>query len=101
MTREDGGAGKAPREGKRIAEDEAKACRKDRLLGTRQESENTSTIFADAMRLQFPPERIAAADDTRPFPEGKFVYDVAVSHNRFGWRRFGGMLDFRKERKSG
>ena len=67
MTREDGGTGKASREGKRIAKDEAKARGKDRLLGTRQESENTSTIFADAMRLRFPPERIAAADDTRPF----------------------------------
>ena len=38
-----------------------------RLLWRRQESENTSTIFSDAVRLRFLPEKIPATHSIRSF----------------------------------
>ena len=44
-----------------------------RLLWTRQESENTSTILADAVRLRTLQEKIPAAQGIRPFARRRHV----------------------------
>lgn len=52
-----------------------------RLLWTRQESENTSTIFADAMRFGFLPKKTPATHSIRPFARRHFSY-LHVSGNQ-------------------
>ena len=72
----------------------------DRLLWTRQESENTSTIFADAVRLRSSHKRIPAAYDTRLFAQRHFAYDAAFSRCLIGWRRMYVCSIFRKSERA-
>lgn len=51
-----------------------------RLLWTRQESANTSTIFADAVCLGFLPEKSPAAHSIRPFARGHHVTGHGGGH---------------------